>query len=98
FEVGIDFRGDALELAQGLDFLQPGVEIARIRGAGHGFWFGFAELLALAARADRDTHVHIRLPSCSVSSFAWRRSLAERNRHGDRPKQRSERMRANGAQ
>ena len=57
-EVGIDLGGDALELSQRLDLLQPGVEIARVGAAGGRASLGFLELLIATARTDRDAHVH----------------------------------------
>ena len=65
FEIGIDFGGDALELAQRLDLLQPGIEIARVGAADD--LLGTRRLCRLsfvAGRADSDAHVHGSLPSC----------------------------------
>ena len=68
FEIGVDLRGDALELAQRLDLLQPGIEIARV-GAAHDLLDGrLCGLSFVAGRADSDAHVHGSLPCCSMQS------------------------------
>src|SRR5262249_42097000 len=59
-EVGIDLRGDALELAERLDLLEPEIEIAGIGGTRYFFGFGPVRLIV---RTDRDTHVHGAAPA-----------------------------------
>src|SRR5262249_48614689 len=58
-EIGIDLGGDALELAQRLDPLQPEIDVARGRAAGDRA--GLRRLGARLAvrRADLDAHVHL---------------------------------------
>src|SRR5262249_20758559 len=60
-EIGIHFRGDALELAERLDLFQPSIEIARVGAARDRFGLGFLALWLAAGRAHRDAHVHGRL-------------------------------------
>jgi len=67
FEIRIDLRGDALELSERLDLFEPGIEIARVGATGHAAGLGFLKLPIAAVGADRDAHVHGRLPSCSVA-------------------------------
>ncbi len=66
FEIGIDFCGDALELAQCLDLLQPGVEIAAIGSSRSRSGFGFLGFLMARGGTNFDAHVHVRLPSCCL--------------------------------
>ena len=67
FEIGIDFRGDALEFAEQLDLLQPSIEIARVGSARSLLALGFCGL-RLARGPYGDAHVHIRLRFCCVST------------------------------
>src|SRR5258708_4184914 len=67
-EVGIALRGDALELAQRLDLLQPGVEIARVGAAGGCSGLGRRRAPVAVNGADLDAHVHLSLPYCSVGA------------------------------
>ena len=57
-EIGIDFRGDALELPERLDLFQPSVEIAGVGAASDRLGLGFLALWLGAGRAHRDAHVH----------------------------------------
>src|SRR5262249_14164504 len=70
FEIGIDFRGDALELAQCVDLFQPGVEIAGIGGAGPDR--SRLRGLSVLARTDRDAHVHGAAPACNCAVIVAR--------------------------
>jgi hypothetical protein len=64
FEIGIDFRGDALEFAERLRLLEPGIEIAGVGSARNLLCLSFRRL-RFTGRAHGDAHVHIRLPlSC----------------------------------
>ncbi len=67
FEIGIDFRGDALELAERFDLLQPSIEVARIRAARNLLAFGFRGV-RFARGSYADAHVHIRLRFCCRST------------------------------
>src|SRR5262249_1113527 len=60
FEIGIDFGGGALELAERLDLVEPEVEIASV-GAAQTLRRARRRGRALAARADGDAHVHVDL-------------------------------------
>src|SRR5262249_1087489 len=76
FEIGIDFRGDALEFTERLDLLQPSIEVARVGAASDPFGSWFRALWFAFGRATRDAHVQTRPPSCSVaerpkSSALW---------------------------
>ena len=54
----LDLRADALELAERLDLLQPGIEVARVGAASDSPRFGLRALLPTAGRAHRDAHFH----------------------------------------
>src|SRR5262249_39515193 len=78
FEIGIDFRGDALELAERLDLLQPGVEIARVGATDGRLGFGPRTFPSTARRADRDAHIHAPSPLCCLDG--WPKSSGARSK------------------
>jgi len=54
-EIGIDFRGDALELPKRLDLFEPSVEIAGVGAASNRFDLGFLALTVTLMSMDVST-------------------------------------------
>src|SRR6516164_1018265 len=61
-QIGIDLRGDALELAKRLDLFQPGVEIAAVGTARRALDVRRLAAGTASRCTDRDAHVHARPP------------------------------------
>src|SRR5207244_3213887 len=64
FEIGIDLCADALELAERLDFLEPGIEIAAVGAARRRFALRALEPLIATGSANCDAHIHKTSPAC----------------------------------
>ncbi len=67
FKVGIDLGGDALELTQRLDLLQPGVEVARIGAARKRPRRGRLGRTIAARAVHLDARLHGRFSVCLVA-------------------------------
>jgi len=77
-EIGIDLRGNALELAKRLDFLQPGIEVAAVDAARRPPGIGLLDPLLATRPWGRDAHLHERPPRCAMPKLSTRGSVAER--------------------
>src|SRR5436309_13463151 len=58
FEIGIHLRADALELAERLDLLEPGIEVAAIGATRRYLGSGVIESPIASCCFDRDAHIH----------------------------------------
>src|SRR6516225_5348864 len=75
FEVGIHLCADALELAERLGFLEPGIEVAAVGAARRRFGIRGFEPLIAAGSADCDAHIHNTSPTCCPPNLVLKQSV-----------------------